>query len=316
MATTRKTTKESAGGRSRAGTPAQAVPPADGHSTLVDLAQQLRSWTDTVLGIAGAAADVDHGRGEDDAARSPGSAPALEKTGAVLRRMRESAGLCIDEVGKAIDLKDPALLELVENGKVALPFEIILRLAAVLGRNDPISFVMRFTRSYNPDVWKTLEALGIGRLALQAGREREFANLYRASDAARRLPDEDFAEVLAFTQGRVRDGARVPRGQDGEGRRRARRRRRTADDCPASRRRRARGRPPRGSPADARHGRSPRASLASMSSRQGMMSVMAVDDVMRAALVHPRVGGLAHALLVGLRHLLPVLQRRGRSRCR
>jgi len=70
----------------------------------------------------------------------------------------------------------------------------------VLGRNDPISFVMRFTRSYNPDVWKTLEALGIGRLALQAGREHEFANLYRASDAARRLSDEDFVEVLKFTR--------------------------------------------------------------------------------------------------------------------
>ena len=50
---------------------------------------------------------------------------------------------------------------------MALPFEIILRLASVLGRNDPISFVMRFTRSYNPDVWKTLESLGIGRLALR-----------------------------------------------------------------------------------------------------------------------------------------------------
>ncbi len=83
---------------------------------------------------------------------------------------------------------------------MALPFEIILRLASVLGRNDPISFVMRFTRSYNPDVWKTLESLGIGRLAVQAGREREFANLYRASDAARRLSDEEFAEVLKFTQ--------------------------------------------------------------------------------------------------------------------
>ncbi len=108
--------------------------------------------------------------------------------------------MSIGEVGKAIDLKDPALLELVENGKIALPFEIILRLASVLGRNDPISFVMRFTRSYNPDVWKTLEALGIGRLALQAGREREFVNLYRGSDAARRLTDEEFAELLKFTR--------------------------------------------------------------------------------------------------------------------
>jgi transcriptional regulator with XRE-family HTH domain len=159
----------------------------------------VRSWTDTVLGVAGAAADATLGAAKMMLPR-PGQRAALEKTGAVLRRMRETAGMSVDEVGKAIDLKDPALLELVENGKVALPFEIILRLASVLGRNDPISFVMRFTRSYNPDVWKTLESLGIGRLALQAGREREFANLYRASDAARRLSDEDFAEVLKFTQ--------------------------------------------------------------------------------------------------------------------
>jgi hypothetical protein len=177
----------------------EPVTPPGTASALVDVAQQVRSWTDSVLGIAGAAADVTLG-----AARlmlpKPEQRRKLEKTGAVLRQMRESAGLSINEVGNAIDLKDPALLELVENGRVALPFEIILRLASVLGRNDPISFVMRFTRSYNPDVWKTLEALGIGRLALHAGREREFANLYRGSDAARRLSDEDFAEVLKFTR--------------------------------------------------------------------------------------------------------------------
>jgi len=96
--------------------------------------------------------------------------------------------------------QDPALLELVESGKIALPFEMILRLASVLGRHDPVSFVLRFTRSYNPDAWRTLESLGIGRLAVQAGREREFANIYRASDAARRLSDEEFGELLKFVQ--------------------------------------------------------------------------------------------------------------------
>ena len=168
-------------------------------SSLVDVAQQVRSWTDSALGIAGAAADVTLGAARLMLPR-PGQRRAVEKAGAVLRRTREAAGMSIGELGKAIDLKDPALLELVENGKIALPFEIILRLASVLGRNDPISFVMRFTRSYNPDMWKTLEALGIGRLALQAGREREFANLYRASDAARRLSDAEFAAVLGFTR--------------------------------------------------------------------------------------------------------------------
>lgn len=33
---------------------------------------------------------------------------------------------------------------------------------------------------------------------LQVGRERDFANLYRANDAARRLSDEEFAHVLKF----------------------------------------------------------------------------------------------------------------------
>ncbi len=200
MATTRKTGKSKPAAPSKTNDARAKPAPASGTgSTIVDLAQQLRSWADSVLGIAGAAADVTMGAAKMMLPK-PGQRQALEKTGAVLRRMREAAGLSIGEVGEAINLKDPALLDLVENGKVALPFEVILRLASVLGRNDPISFVMRFTRSYNPDVWKTLESLGIGRLALQAGREREFANLYRASDAARRLTDEQFAEVLAFTK--------------------------------------------------------------------------------------------------------------------
>mgnify|MGYP003435487591 CR=1 FL=1 len=46
----------------------------------------------------------------------------------------------------------------------------------------------------------TLENLWIGRFAVQAGREREFANIYRGSDAARRLSDVEFAAVLSFTR--------------------------------------------------------------------------------------------------------------------
>jgi transcriptional regulator with XRE-family HTH domain len=178
--------------------PQKPAPPS-GDSGLVGVAHQVRAWTDSVLGIAGAAADVSIGAAKAILAK-PEQRGALAKAGTVLRRMRETAGLSVKEVGEAIDLKDPTLLELVENGKVALPFEIILRLASVLGRNDPISFVMRFTRSYNPDVWHTLEALGIGRFALQAGRERELANIYRGSNAARQLSDEDFIAVLAFTK--------------------------------------------------------------------------------------------------------------------
>jgi len=199
MVTTRKrrrptTTEAPAAPDARA---AAAAPAAE--STLVGIAHQLRNWTDSVLGIAGAAADVSINAAKAILVK-PEQRMALEKTGQVLRGMREAAGLSLKEVGEAINLKDPALLDLVENGKVALPFEIILRLASVLGRNDPVSFVMRFTRSYNPEVWHTLENLGIGRFAVQAGREREFANIYRGSDVARRLGDEDFAAVLNFVK--------------------------------------------------------------------------------------------------------------------
>ena len=122
------------------------------------------------------------------------------KTGAALRRLREAAGLTITEVGAAINLKDPSLIEAWEAGRLAVPFEIILRLAAVLGRNDPIAFVMKLTRSTNPDLWRSLEGLGVGRLLIQSAREREFANIYRVDDAARALSDEEFAEILTFTR--------------------------------------------------------------------------------------------------------------------
>jgi transcriptional regulator with XRE-family HTH domain len=122
------------------------------------------------------------------------------KTGAALRRMRTAAGLTITEVGTAINLKDPSLIEAWENGRIAVPFELVLRLAAVLGRNDPIGFVMKFTRSSNPDLWRALEGLGVGKLLIQSAREREFANIYRGDDEARKLTDTEFAEVLTFTR--------------------------------------------------------------------------------------------------------------------
>ena len=181
----------------------RSKPPSGGSATpdlpLIGVAQQLRAWTDSVLGMAGAAADFSMNAAKAMLVK-PEQRAAVEKAGAALRGLREAAGLSVREVGEAIDLKDPALLDLVESGKVALPFEIVLRLASVLGRNDPIAFVMRFTRSYSPEVWRTLENLGIGRLAVQAGREREFANIYRASDAARVLTDDEFAAVVAFVK--------------------------------------------------------------------------------------------------------------------
>lgn len=131
---------------------------------------------------------------------SAAESAAWARTGAAIRKMRESAGLTMSELGAAIDLKDPSLVEALENGRIALSFELILRLAAVFGRKDPIGFVMGLTRTANPALWKSLEDLGVGKLVLQSVREHQFVNVYRSNDHARALSDEEFAEILSFTQ--------------------------------------------------------------------------------------------------------------------
>jgi len=124
----------------------------------------------------------------------------MRRAGATLRELRELAGLTLDELGEAIDLEDHTLLEAVENGTAILSFELTLRLAGLLARHDPLPFIVRFTRTYNPELWQILEGWGVGRLPLQFEREREFINVYRRHDAARKLSDEGFSRVLDFTR--------------------------------------------------------------------------------------------------------------------
>jgi transcriptional regulator with XRE-family HTH domain len=193
--TTRKKVKRPAA-RATGGSTAGSTPIV---KPVLRVAQELRRWTDAILGIAGSAADLSMTVAKARA-RGPKQRAAIDRAGSLLRRAREAAGLTTQELGTAIDLSNASLLEQAERGKVALPFEVILRLAGVLGRHDPITFALQLTRSYNADLWKALEDLGVGRLAVQAGRERELANIYRGYDAARRLSDEDFAAVLAFVK--------------------------------------------------------------------------------------------------------------------
>lgn len=182
------------------------------------LVRQLRGLAETVLGVAGPATDLAFNLAKAGA-RGPQQKAIVEKAGAMLRRMRESAGLTLQELAAAVNLRDPDLIAEAERGKVALPFEMILRVASVVGRGDPISAAMKLTRAYNPALWQALEDLGVGRLVVQAGRERELANIYRANDAARRLSDPDFAEVLAFTKQAFDMGVafrRPSRGREGD----------------------------------------------------------------------------------------------------
>ena len=124
----------------------------------------------------------------------------MREAGASLRDLREVAGLTVRELSDALDLEDSSLIEAVESGTATLSFELILRLSSLLARHDPVPFIVRYTRTYNPTVWRMLEGWGVGRLPLQFERERQFINIYRRHDAARDLSDEDFTKVLQFTQ--------------------------------------------------------------------------------------------------------------------
>lgn len=131
--------------------------------------------------------------------KTPTSIKAMQEAGSYLKDLREVAGLTQKELSEALDLRDESALQALEAGTSTMSFELILRLAALFARHDPIPFVMRFTRTYRPDLWKILDGWGLGRVPVQFERERHFINMYRKHDAARRLSDEAFDKVVKFT---------------------------------------------------------------------------------------------------------------------
>lgn len=146
---------------------------------------------------------------------SPEQAEAMKETGEYLRDLRLVAGLTLDDLNAALDVKDHSLLAGVEKGTAALSFDLILRLAAMLARRDPVPVAMRLARTYRPELWQILEDWGMGRLSLHYERERQFINIYRGHDIARSLSDPGFAEVLAFTQQAFEMALRLVAAQEG-----------------------------------------------------------------------------------------------------
>ena len=144
--------------------------PAAGPSAIMRIAHELASWANSALGVAEGATEMTIAAARS-LARSPREKAAVGKAGEFLRAAREAAGITVDELGTAVDLSEPTLIEEAEEGRAALPFDLILRLAGVLGRNDPISFALKLTRSYNPG---NLEGArrSRGRQARRPGRPR------------------------------------------------------------------------------------------------------------------------------------------------
>jgi transcriptional regulator with XRE-family HTH domain len=187
---------KTAGGGTRR--PARRAASAKSGEARASLADRLTELVEHAA--AGALRLVVEGGGREIAGWLPEAAEMRREAGAYLRELREVAGLTLDELADAAELGDRSLIEAVENGTASLSFELILRLAAILARHDPVPFVSHMLRTYNPVLWQLLEDWGIGRLPLQLAREREFVNVLRGHDEARTLSDVDFARVLEFTR--------------------------------------------------------------------------------------------------------------------
>jgi transcriptional regulator with XRE-family HTH domain len=182
--------------------PLSLNPAAGLGAKLLQRASHMKSVADQVIGWAGTAAEMAVGAAKP-LISDPASRKAVEAAGSFLKDARETAGLSADELAQAVKIDDFKVLELAESGKIALPFEVILRIASLLSRNDPLPFAMNLSRGFAPGVWAAFEQLGIGRLVVHAGREHEFINIYRSRDAVRNLTDGEFAQLISFVSSAV-----------------------------------------------------------------------------------------------------------------
>lgn len=155
---------------------------------------------DLALDVAAMAAMSGDGwlRNVVSSSASPERLQAMADAGHFLRDARETAGLSIRELSERLELGDESVLEGVERGDTILPLELMLRAASLLARHDPVPFLIKFLRSYNPQLEATLEQWGVMALPRNFERERRFINLYRQHDFLRDLSDDEFARFVDY----------------------------------------------------------------------------------------------------------------------
>ena len=125
---------------------------------------------------------------------------AMAEAGRFLRDARETAGLSIKELSETLGIKDKSVLEDIESGQTIMPLESMLRATSLLARHDPIPFLIKFMRTYNPALEKTLEQLGVLALPKQYERERRFVNLYRQHDSLRQFSDDEYDRFIQYME--------------------------------------------------------------------------------------------------------------------
>ena len=129
---------------------------------------------------------------------SPERLEAMAEAGHFLRDARETAGLSVKEMADRLGLADKSMLEEVESGESIMPLELMLRAASLVARHDPIPFLIKFMRTYNPQLEQTLEQWGVMALPKHYERERRFINLYRQHDFLRGLSDEEYDRFIDY----------------------------------------------------------------------------------------------------------------------
>jgi transcriptional regulator with XRE-family HTH domain len=125
---------------------------------------------------------------------------AMADAGHFLRDARETAGMSIKDLAESLGLSDKSVLEDIESGQTIMPLELMLRSASLLARHDPIPFLIKFMRTYNPALEKTLEQWGVLALPKQYERERRFVNLYRQHDVLRGLSDAEYERFIHYME--------------------------------------------------------------------------------------------------------------------
>lgn len=133
-------------------------------------------------------------------AMEPERLEAMAEAGRFLRDARETAGLSVVELAESLGLADKSVLAEVESGERIMPLEVMLRAVSLLARHDPIPFLIKFMRTYNPALEQTLEQWGVLALPKQYERERRFLNLYRQHDALREFNDEEFDRFVSYVE--------------------------------------------------------------------------------------------------------------------
>ncbi|MEM1154088.1 MAG: helix-turn-helix domain-containing protein [Pseudomonadota bacterium] len=128
---------------------------------------------------------------------------AMAEAGHFLRDARETAGLSIKDLAESLGMADKSVLEDIESGQTIMPLEVMLRSASLLARHDPIPFLIKFLRTYNPALEKTLEQWGVLALPKQYERERRFVNLYRQHDILRGFTDDEYERFVHYMESSI-----------------------------------------------------------------------------------------------------------------